>query len=44
VSKIQSKETQYKHELRNKELIIQKLQDQLNKKLLEKNGKQQITG
>jgi len=44
VQKVLNKETQFKHELRNKELMIQKLQDQLNKKLLEKQGKPVMSG
>jgi hypothetical protein len=44
IQKVIGKETQYRHEIRSKETIIQKLQDQLNKKILEKNGKQQQTG
>lgn len=42
IQRMMNKETQYKHDLRSKELIIQKIQDQLKIKLLEKGGKQQI--
>lgn len=44
VQRLISKETQYKHELKNKDLQIEKYKDSFKAKMFEKAGKQQITG
>ena len=40
MTKIEHKETQYKHEIKNRELQVSKLNEQLKAKLFEKGGKE----
>ena len=42
INKVEHKEIQYKHEIKNRELQVSKLQEQLKAKLFDKKGKENV--